>query len=176
MFPDAATPAPADPGIPPVTAADLAAFTPSRATLSGEPAGVAVVGMPMNLVAAASAHTIPGSLFGRNVAVRFSPAAYRFAPGDGVTFTSATGGTAWAGLGQADFTPTSTSHVYRARGTYTVAVTVLYDAAVDFGSGTWYPVIGQVSASTGGYGVRVVEVHTALVDKTCLENPRGVGC
>ena len=31
-------------------------------------------------------------------------------------------------------------------------------------------------STTGGYDVRVVEVRTALVDKTCAENPRGPGC
>ena len=48
-----------------------------------------------------------------------------------------------------------------------------YAASVDFGSGIWRPVAGYVTATTGGYDVRVVEVRTALVDQTCLENPRG---
>jgi len=47
---------------------------------------------------------------------------------------------------------------------------------VNFGSGTWRPVTGSVTASTGGYDVQVVEARTALVDKTCAENPRGPGC
>jgi hypothetical protein len=53
---------------------------------------------------------------------------------------------------------------------------VLYSASVDFGSGLWRPVPGFVEATTGGYDVRVVEVHTGLVDKTCVENPHGPGC
>ena len=51
-----------------------------------------------------------------------------------------------------------------------------YAASVDFGSGLWRPVAGYVTATTGGYGVRVVEVRTALVDRTCAESPRGPGC
>ena len=55
-------------------------------------------------------------------------------------------------------------------------MSVQYAASVDFGSGTWRPVAGYVTATTGGYGVQVVEVRTALVDRTCLEDPRGPGC
>lgn len=57
-----------------------------------------------------------------------------------------------------------------------MSVTVQYAASVDFGSGTWRPVTGFVTASTGGYDVRVVEARTALVDKTCVESPSGPGC
>ena len=86
-----------------------------------------------------------------------------------------TGGATWPQLGQAQFTPTATSHVYRSRGSYPVAVTVRYTASVDFGTG-FRPVDGFVSATTAGYDVRVVEVRTALVDRTCAEDPRGAGC
>ncbi|WP_375384523.1 hypothetical protein [uncultured Microbacterium sp.] len=158
-----------------VTLADLASFVPARPTLTGEPAGLGVVGMPTNLVATASTQLLSGRLFDRDVVVRFTPSAFRFDHGDGTSATAPTGGASWATLGQADFTPTATTHVYAARGTYPVAVTVLYSASVDFGTG-WRPVAGFVQASTGGYDVRVVEVRTALVDKTCLENPSGPGC
>ena len=161
--------------LPDVTLADLASFVPARPALTGEPAGLGVVGMPTNLVAQASEQRIPGTLFDYDVVVRFVPSAFRFDHGDGTSQTTATGGSTWAALGQAEFTPTPTSHVYRARGTYDVSVTVLYRASVDFGNG-WRPVDGYVEATTSGYDVRIVEVHTALVDKTCLENPSGPGC
>ena len=56
------------------------------------------------------------------------------------------------------------------------SVTVQYAASVDFGSGTWRPVSGYVTSTSGGYDVRVVEARTALVDRTCVENPAGPGC
>lgn len=161
--------------LPDVTLADLASFVPARPALTGEPAGLGVVGMPTNLVAQASVQHLPGTLFDYDVVVRFVPVAFRFDHGDGTTQTASTGGATWAALGQAEFTPTPTSHVYEARGTYDVSVTVLYRAAVDFGTG-WRPVDGFVEATTSGYDVRIVEVHTALVDRTCLENPGGPGC
>lgn len=162
-------------GLPEVTLADLASFVPSRPTLRGEPDGVGVVGMPTNVVASASEQRIPGTLFDYDVVVRFVPVGFRFDYGDGAVATSSTGGASWSALGQAEFTPTPTSHVYAERGTYRVGVTVLYAASVDFGAG-WRPVPGHVEATTSGYRVRIVEVHTALVEKTCIENPRGPGC
>ncbi len=127
-------------------------------------------------MAAASEQYIAGTLLGWDVTVRFTPAGYIFDYGDGTTARFATGGASWAALGQAQFTPTITSHVYRERGTYPVSATVQYAASVDFGSGTWRPVTGYVTATTAGYNVQVVEARTALVDQTCLENPGGPGC
>ncbi|NII70789.1 PKD domain-containing protein [Microbacterium ulmi] len=162
--------------VPEVTLADLASFRPAAPTLSGEPAGFGVVGMPANIVAAASEQRLSGTLLGWDVVVRFVPAAYVFEFGDGTTLRTTTGGATWEQLRQAPFTPTATSHAYRERGTYAVRVTVRYTASVDFGSGLWRPVAGYVEASTGGYDVRVVEVRTALVERTCLEDPAGPGC
>jgi len=162
-------------GLPDVTLADLVSFVPARPTLTGEPRGLGVVGMPTNLVAAASEQQIPGVLFDYEVVVRFVPVGFRFDYGDGTIRTASTGGASWSALAQAEFTPTATTHVYRERGTYPVSVTVLYAASVSFGAG-WRPVPGTVTATTAGYDVRVVEVRTALVDKTCLENPSGPGC
>ncbi|WP_461471482.1 hypothetical protein [Microbacterium sp. HJ5] len=162
--------------LPRVTLADLASFRPATPELTGEPAGFGVVGMPTNLVGAASEQHLPGSLLGWDVTVRFTPAQYVFAHGDGTTATTTTGGASWERLGQAQFTPTATSHSYADRGTFPVSVTVRYAASVDFGNGWWQPVDGFVTATSGQYPVRVVEVRTALVDETCREDPGGPGC
>ena len=161
---------------PEVTLADLASFRPAVPELSGEPSGFGVVGMPTNLVGAASEQRISGTLLGWDVTVRFVPAEYVFTHGDGASATTATGGASWERLAQAQFTPTRTSHVYAERGTYPVSVTVRYAASVDFGTGSWRPVEGYVTATSAPYGVRVVEVRTALVDQTCREDPSGPGC
>jgi hypothetical protein len=163
-------------GPPDVTAADLASFRPAAPSLTGEPDGFAIVGAPANIVAAASEQEMTGTILGWDVTVRFTPAGYVFDYGDGTSARSATGGASWASLGQAQFTPTTTSHVYRERGSYAVSVTVQYAASVNFGSGLWRPVSGYVTATNGGYDVRVVEARTALVDRTCDENPVGPGC
>ncbi|MFV0320456.1 MAG: PKD domain-containing protein, partial [Microbacterium sp.] len=161
--------------IPTVSASDLASFVPAMPSLGGEPDGVGLVGAPTNVIAGSTEHDVHGSLFGRDVSVRFTPAAYRFDYGDGTSQTTTTGGASWSSLGQAQFTPTATSHVYRARGTYTVTVATLFDATVQWGS-VRIPVTGQVASTPAGYEVRIVEAHTALVDRNCIEDPNGVGC
>lgn len=161
--------------LPDVTASDLASFAPSKPTFEAEPGGVGIVGMPTNFVASASTQTLTGTLFDRPVTVRFSPAAYVFSYGDGSSARSTSGGAAWTALGQPQFTATRTSHAYGSRGVYAASVSVEYVAAVDFGTG-WRPVIGVVTATGGGQSVEIFEARTALVDKTCIENPSGPGC
>ena len=109
-------------GPPDVTLADLASFRPAAPTLAGEPAGFGVVGMPTNVMATASEQRIAGTLLGWDVTVRFVPAGFVFDYGDGSTARSTSGGASWQRLGQAQFTPTATSHVYRERGTFPVSV------------------------------------------------------
>ena len=162
--------------LPDVTAADLRSFVPAVPSVTGEPLGLGVVGMPTNLVAAASVQLQSGPLLGYDVTVRFTPTAYRFEHGDGTSRTSTTGGASWARLGLPDYTATPTSHVYGASGSFRAAVRVIYTAAVDFGTGSWRPVTGNVTSGAGAYDVRVVEVRTGLVQRTCAEDPTGPGC
>lgn len=161
---------------PDVTIDDLASFRPASPSISGQPDGFGVTGMPTNVVAAASEQIIPGTILGWDVVVRFTPSGYVFDYGDGTQARSTSGGSTWESLGQGQFTPTSTSHVYRSRGVYPVVVAVEYAAAVDFGSGTWRPVDGVVTARSGAYPVEVVDVRTALVDRSCTEDPLAAGC
>lgn len=167
--------APPAPGIPAITLTDLAQFSPDPVAATGEPDNLGVAGMPTNFVAAASAHTRSGALFGIPVTVRFTPAGYDFRFGDGQSVSTTTGGQTWATLGQASFTPTATSHVYRERGTYDASVTVRYAAEVDLGAG-WFPVDGQLSIDGPVQQIRIFEAHTALVARTCTEQPTAPGC
>jgi len=162
--------------LPRVTASDLASFVPDTPTAAGEPAGLGVVGMPTNLLASASEQTLTGRLFEYDVQVRFVPRGFRFDYGDGTSRTTTTGGASWARLGLAPYSPTATSHTYSAPGSYRVTVSTIYDAFVHFGIGTWRPVTGPVTSPAATYDVRIVEISTALVLRTCAEDPRGPGC
>lgn len=165
----------ADEGMPAVTITDLARFAPDGSPLTGEPSNVGVAGLPTNFVATASVHTVSGSLFGYPVTVRFTPAGYDFDFGDGTAVSSGTGGRTWAALGQAQFTPTETSHVYGERGTYFAHVDVRYSAEIDLGIG-WFPVPGEVTATGPAQEIRIFEAHTALVAHTCEQSPSSPGC
>lgn len=165
----------ASPGMPAVTIADVARFAPDGTLLAGEPENVGVAGLPTNFVATASAHTVDGTLFGYPISVRFTPVGYDFDFGDGSSASTAEGGRSWADLGQAQFTPTPTSHTYAERGEYIARVDVRYTAEVDLGVG-WFPLSGELTASGDGQRIRVFEAHTALVAQTCEQSPSSPGC
>ncbi|KJL21882.1 hypothetical protein RL72_02421 [Microbacterium azadirachtae] len=158
-----------------VTVSDLARFVPSTATVVGEPDNIAVVGLPANFVSSAMTETIPGTVLGRGLNIRFTPVGYAFDYGDGGKRTSSTAGAPWGAIGLAQFTPTDTSHVYTQPGTYTVTVTVTYAAEVDLGAG-WIPINGTLIGPAASQQVRVVRAHTALVQGTCSERPGSPGC
>lgn len=159
----------------PLTITDVAQFAPTPVTTAGEPGNVGIAGMPTNFVAAASVHTRAGTLFDRPISVRFTPVRFTFAFGDGASAISSTGGRSWATLGQAQFTPTSTSHSYRDRGTYSAHVTVHYTAEIDIGGG-WLSVAGELAIDGPAQQIRVYEAETALVARTCVEQPGAPGC
>lgn len=172
---DPTAPPTADPGLPAITITDLAQFAPAPTSLAGEPANLGIVGMPTNFVASASVTTASGTLFDRPIVARFTPAAYDFHFGDGTDATTTSGGQTWEALGQAQFTPTTTSHAYRERGTYSADVDVRYTAEVDLGTG-WIPVAGQLTADGPTQQIRIFEAHTALVAYTCDQKPSSAGC
>lgn len=165
----------ASPGAPTITITDLATFAPDPATTVGEPGNVGIAGMPTNFVAAASVATQSGTLFGIPLTVRFTPSGYDFHYGDGSSASTDTGGQTWASLGQAQFTPTATSHVYQARGTYFADVDVRYTAEIDLGLG-WFPVTGELTTDGPTSEIRIFEAHTALVARTCEQRPSSPGC
>lgn len=161
--------------IPAITITDVARFAPHGTVVAGEPDNVGVVGLPANFVAAASEHTVDGELFGFPMNVHFTPSGYDFDFGDGTALSTTTGGQSWEALGQAQFTPTDTSHAYTERGAYSAHVDVRYTAAVDFGIG-WFPITGEVTAAGSTQEVRIFEARTALVAATCQEKPLSPGC
>ncbi len=163
------------PGTPTITLTDLASFAPAPVTLSAEPDNVGIADMPANFLATASVHTQTGTLFGQPLSVRFTPVGYDFTYGDGTTATLTTPGRTWEELGQAQFTPTPTSHVYADRGTYAADVDVRYTAEIDFGTG-WYPIDGELTTDGPVQQIRIFEAHTALVAYTCTEKPTAPGC
>ncbi len=167
-----------DPEPPPavVTISDIASFAPAPPSVATEPDGVAAKNMPLNTIASAQAQTVGGELFGFPVSVTFTPAGFRQDWGDGTVTESSHGGSAWQSLQQAEFTPTDTSHAYAAKGTYPLTVTALYTAVVDFGPWGTRAVDGVISAPGATREIRVVEVHTALVQHDCTEDPTGPGC
>lgn len=154
---------------------DVASFAPRLAPPVPEPDGVGIAGLPVNVVASARTHTRTGELFDLPVTVRFRPVSFTFDYGDGTRRELPTGGATWQQLGLTQFDPTDTSHAYRERGEYVISTVVHFAADVDFGTG-WIPVEGLLAVPAGATTVEVLEARTALVERTCHEDPDGIGC
>lgn len=166
---------PTAPAKPVITITDLARFAPHSALAATEPGNVGIAGMPANFVAAASVQVQSGTLFGAPLRVRFTPAGYDYTYGDGSSASLAEAGQTWAALGQAQFTPTATSHIYRTSGTFLADVDVRYTAEIDLGGG-WEPIAGQLTTDGQPQEIRIYDARTALVAHTCEEDPAGIGC
>lgn len=162
-------------GVPPITITDLASFSPAKGTVLGEPDNLGVAGLPTNFVTEAATHVRSGELFGFPVDVRFTPVAYTFHYGHGKPKTTSSPGASWESLGQAQFTPTDTSHTYAARGTYDASVDIAYTAEIDLGAG-WFPIEGRLDIAGPTQQIRIFEARTALVARTCAEQPSAPGC
>lgn len=159
-----------------VTWSDIASFRASAPTLAMEPAGWAVRGLPTNFVAAASVEVIAGRLLNFPAEVRFTPVGYAWDYGDGSTRYSTSGGASWSATGVAEFTETSTSHVYTTRGDFAATVAVELSAEYRFGGGAWHSIAGSIRVAGAASPVAVKSATTVLVAGNCLEQPEGPGC
>ncbi|WP_349310536.1 hypothetical protein [Microbacterium sp. MM2322] len=168
-------PAPAAPDPTTATIEDVAEFAPDPPQVVGEPDGIGVVGMPTNFVVDATEHTVTGDIFDIPVTVRFTPVSYVFDYGDGTRRETTSPGTSWQDLDVPQFTATDTSHSYGEPGEYEVGVTIRYAAEADAGGG-WFPIAGLLELTAPTTVIRIVDVDTALVERTCAEDPSGPGC
>lgn len=155
---------------------DLVNFVPEQPTTTMEPDGWAVVGLPVNLIAAASAHTLSGTLLGYEAQVRFTPVRYQWDYGDGTQATTTSGGASWAALDLPEFSETATSHAYRDRGTFTVTLAVEYAAEYRFADEPWKSIGGTLAVSSSPLTTVSLDARTVLVGGDCVGRPSGPGC
>ncbi|TFD04207.1 MULTISPECIES: PKD domain-containing protein [unclassified Cryobacterium] len=159
-----------------VRVSDLQNFPAYAAATGMEPNGWAIVGLPANFWAGASAQIGDGVLLGQPAQVMFTPIGYRWNYGDGSTASTPTGGASWADLAVAEFSTTPTSHKYTKKGTYAVTLTVEYRADYSFGDQGWRPVEGIVTVPSAPFTVVAAKESTVLVAEDCNTNPHGPGC
>lgn len=161
---------------PAVTIVDIASFVPNDASISSEPVQFAIVGLPVNLIAHASQHIVPGHLFGDPADVRYTPVGVHWAFSDGSSSDTSDLGSAWASLGAADFTETATSHRFAATGRAQAAATIRYRAEYRLGSGEWTPISGVVERATPALELTVFAGKSALVGHLCNGGQHVIGC
>ena len=159
-----------------VTLSDVAAFRPDVGSNAMQPNGWAVVGLDTNFFSRGGADVVAGTLLGGPAEVRFTPVAWTWSYGDGTTRRATTAGGTWVELGIPEFDPTPTSHVYAAKGTYTITLTIDYVAEYRLGSGAWVPIAGVLSLPSNPLTITVGSAKTVLVEDDCRVNPSGPGC
>jgi hypothetical protein len=171
-----ADPAPAAPADPGVTLEDVAQFVPRSASIRSQPNGWALVGAPVNLLTDASAGVVDGTLLGRPAEVRFVPVSFAWDHGDGTSTTVEGPGASWKQLGQQDFTPTDTSHVYPTIGDRQISLTIAYSPSYRFDGGGWQQIPGVLPVVIGPVTLHVLQGSTVLVGGACGSAHAGPGC
>ncbi|PWC08400.1 hypothetical protein DF223_03450 [Mycetocola zhujimingii] len=159
-----------------VTLSDLARFSPTAPTLTMEPDGWLVTGLPANFIADTGRHVQPGALFDVPIEVRFTPVSYHWSWGDGSRSRTTVPGATWAELGLPEFSPTATSHIYADTGVYAVTVTVAFAVEYRAAGASWITIDGTLSSPAVTIAALAGDARTVLVDKECTRNPRGPGC
>jgi len=152
---------------PPSSVHDLAHFTPVPSSIQVEPGWWTLPRLHTNIFATAREHQVAGELLGVPIEVRFSPRAYRWSYGDNQAATTNTAGLSW---GNNQFSPTSTSHVYREPGTYSIRLVVDYAVSYRYVGTGFTSVSGTVSQSVGPVTVSVLRVTPVLVGQGCSVN------
>ncbi len=160
----------------PLTLSDLASFTPTPGTDHMQPNGWSVVGVSTNFYAVVSTQVQDGELLGKPASVRFTPKAFRWDYGDGISATRSTKGATWLAQGITEFDPTPTSHIYRAKGSYTITLTIDFGAEYRYAGGDWVAVAGTLPVPANPLTTTAGDAKTVLVSKDCLANPSGPGC
>lgn len=149
---------------PPQSLNDLVEFYPENVGFVTEPAGWSLPLLPMNMVASATTTTQSGDLLGWPVEVRFTPVAYRWSYGDGLSRVTFSPGVSW---GARQFTPTGTSHSYELSGDYQVSLSVTFTASYRFDQGNFVSLPGQITQPQGIASVKVLSVTPVLVERGC---------
>lgn len=144
-------------------ASDLEGFRPARPEITVQPDGWTLPRLPTNFVARASTHRDRGEVLGWPVEVRFRPVVFHWDYGDGSGTSTREQGAAWGQLGKRQFDPTNTSHVYRAPGSYRVALLVEYEVEIRFEGDEFDSVEGTLTSRASDVVVDVLTVSPLVV-------------
>jgi len=160
----------------PITLADLVNFTPIAGVDHMEPNGWMVVGLDTNFFATVESGVQTGLLLNLPASVRFTAERYRWSYGDGTSATRTTRGASWAASGVQEFDRTTTSHVYRTAGAYSIDLAIDFSAAYQYAGGPWIPISGTIPVAANRLVAAAGDANTVLVGRDCAQRPSGPGC
>lgn len=159
--PPVATPTPPTP---PTMLSDVASFVPVAPGVVVQPGWWSLPRVPTNIYSPAGRTTQAGELLGWPIEVRFTPVAFVWSYGDGVTRRVLVAGGSWGG---AQFSSTATSHTYRSPGLYRVGLVVEHSVEYRFPGDVFVSLPGLVSTRGGAIDVRVLTVSPVLAHTGC---------
>jgi hypothetical protein len=165
-----------EPAVPTLTFDDLSHVEPQSPSLTTQPAGWSVINLPTNFIAAIAEHVVSTVVLSRDVEVRFTPIRYDWSFGDGETNATSSPGATWEQLGASEFSPTPTSHRYRALQAVSPTVTVTYSVAYRWFGQDWISVDGTLSRDASAPIVFVQNADTVLVASLCRAGRITPGC
>ena len=160
----------------PITLADLVNFTPVAGIDHMEPDGWMVVGLNTNFYATVESGVQTGLLLDLPASVRFTAERYRWSYGDGGSATRSTRGSSWEASGVGEFDRTTTSHIFRAAGTYFIDLTIDYHAEYQYAGGPWVSISGTIPVAANRLVAAAGAANTVLVGYDCAQHPSGPGC
>ena len=160
--PSTSTTTESTPPTPPTHASQLKGFRPDSPSIAIEPNAWSLPTLPVNIYGLASRHRVSGELLGWPVVVRFTPTAFHWSYGDGTGRSVGSAGSSLLAQGKKQFDATSTSHVYRRPGRYTVFLQVDYRVEFRFVGGSFRDIKGLVSARASSRAIDVLTVSPLL--------------
>ena len=114
------------------------------------------------------------TLFDQDVRVRAIPVSYSWKYGDGSSRTLTYSGGPVAGHGFDE--PTSTSHVYKETGDFSVGLTTSFRGEYSTEGGPWTPIPGLANVPSEQITMSVWRTKKILVADNCNQDPAGPGC
>jgi hypothetical protein len=160
----------------PITLSDIAMFHPVPGVQHMQPERWTVPGLDTNVYAVSRAHIVPGTLLGKDAAVRFTPVSFHWDYGDGARAMRPTPGGTWRSLGVHEFDRTPTSHVYSSEGRYTIQLVIDFAAEYRFAGSGFHPISGLIPLRANDLHILVDGAKTVLVERDCDAHPSGPGC
>lgn len=147
-----------EPAITPETVVDQARASAPDSEVHVQPEGRTYVNVPTNFYADGDAVTVPVSVFGNPIPVRFAPSSFEWDFGDGGTGTGP--GVADAEVGQDG----AVEHAYERSGEFGVTLTRTFTISFTLPDGSTHTVPGEVSSTSAPYPLQVGEVQSVVQD------------
>lgn len=157
-----------------VTLADFRRLPILASTIISQPENFSLRNGHANLYAESKNQSFNIVIFDQDVRVRAIPTSYSWSYGDGTSRIMDFPGEPQANRGFD--APTSTSHVYKETGDFSVGLTTRFRGEYSTEGGPWTPIPGIANVPSASVTLSVWRTKKVLVAENCQSTPDGPGC